>query len=586
MDYTTTVRESILKSFQDYDEAAGLISTYIADGSDGYHTKRTGIVHPTFASASFAAAVLCEGLEELYPQALRILEIICDAQDVRPGSKTFGLWGHNYEDDPDHMIAPDYNWADFVGKCLQESVLFSQCPLPETLKAKLLTAIRNAAICSIGRNVGLDYSNIAVMSSLTITCAGEIVGDPQIFAIGKDRLERVCAYTRFNGAYSEYNSSCYGFVIMDDVSRMLRWFKDARCLELAKELNYFAWKQVAEHYNMSLFQLSPPQARAYEDLNKGSIAWRIRRGTYGKYGNIDSLAACNADADQAKVAPLAGFSPSLEMLRCPSYCPEELYPLFEESERFIAHTYYKQNSLRRPGEDYTIIRDPDNPDMTAYSLLTPDFSMGVFSLCDTWVQRRNCMVVWDKENPKCFRIRSIVDGYDFCGGVTYARQKDNRILGQVGLVTDRGRVHYIIDKEKNGIYETDTLHFRFDLGGACEGLTIRRDGKDFFVEDGDLTIRLHVEKWLYDGKDAPVYVSENGKSVILEGYQGEQKLLDTNLLAETCGVFTLTVEDAAHKAEPAELTWKLEDSTLSSRWGELEVASPAKPVTYRQALGI
>jgi hypothetical protein len=156
----------------------------------------------------------------------------------------------------------------------------------------------------------------------------------------------------------------------------------------------------------------------------------------------------------------------------------------------------------------------------------------------------------------------------------------------VGLVTDRGRVHYIIDKEKNGIYETDTLHFRFDLGGACEDLTIRQDGKDFLVEDGDLTIRLHIEKWLYDGKDALVYVSEDGKSVILEGYKGEKKLLDTNMLAETCGVFTMTVEDPAHKAEPAKLTWQLEGETLRSRWGALVVESPAKPVVYREALGL
>ena len=74
--------------------------------------------------------------------------------------------------------------------------------------------------------------------------------------------------------------------------------------------------------------------------------------------------------------------------------------------------------------------------------------------------------------------------------------------------------------------------------------------------------------------------------MILEGYQGEKKLLDTNILAETCGVFTMTVEDAAHKAAPAELTWQLEGETLRSRWGELAVESPAKPVTYRQALGI
>ena len=225
-------------------------------------------------------------------------------------------------------------------------------------------------------------------------------------------------------------------------------------------------------------------------------------------------------------------------------------------------------------------------DLTAYSYQTPKFSMGAFSLCDTWVQRRNCMVVWDKDHPKFFRIRSIACNYDFCGGVVYAQQQDNRILGQVGLVTDRGSFHYILDKSKNGIYETDTLHFRFDLGGACENLTIQQEGKDFYIRDGELTIKLHIEKWLYDGKDAPVYVSEDGKSVILEGYQGEKKLLDTNILAETCGVFTMTVEDSAHKAVEAPLSWDLTGGKLSSRWGGLEVTSPAKPVTYREALGI
>ena len=572
MDYQEMVKQQIRDSIKGFDEKVGLMAGFVADGSSGYHTKRTGVVHPTFGSALVAAAALCEGVEECYPVALRALEVLCDAQDVRPDSKTFGLWGHNYEDDPDHMIAPDYNWADFIGKCLQETVLFSQCPLPETLKAKLLTAIRNAAECTIRRNVGLDYSNIACMSSLTLTCAGEILNDERIFSTGKDRLERFCAYTRFNGAYSEYNSSCYAFVIMDDVSRMLRNFKDARCRELAEELNYFVWKQLAEHYNLYLHQLTPPQARAYEDLNAGGIAWRICRGTHGKYAQA--------------FAREEGFKPSLEMLQCPSYCPEELYPLFEQAERFLADTYYKKNDLRRPGEDYTIIRDPDNPNLTAYSYQTPEFSMGVFALCDTWVQRRNCMVVWDAEKPKCFRIRSVACDYDFTGGMTYADQDHNRILGQVGLVTDRGNFHYILDKVKNGIYETDTLHFRFDLGGACEDLTIRQDGKDFFVEDGDLTVKLHVETWIYNGKEAPVYVSEDGKSVILEGYRGEKTMLDTNVLDATCGVFTLTVENANHKAAEAPLSWELVDGKLSSRWGELEVTSCATPVTYRKALGI
>ena len=106
------------------------------------------------------------------------------------------------------------------------------------------------------------------------------------------------------------------------------------------------------------------------------------------------------------------------------------------------------------------------------------------------------------------------------------------------------------------------------------------------MEDGELTIKLHIEKWLYDGKDAPVYVSADGKSVILEGYKGEKTMLDTNILGETCGVFTMTVEDPTHKAVEAPRSWELADGKRSSRWGELAVESPAKPVPYRTALGL
>ena len=557
------------------DEEAGLLVYYVKSTSGGDHSEGVEAIHGLRQSSFYAALVLCNGFEAFYHQGLQAAEALCDLQDVREGSRTFGLWPLTKEQNLDETYFPDYNWADFIGKNLQDIVQFSKCPLPEGLKAKLLTAIRNAAICSIRRNVGLDYSNIAVMSCLTIICAGEILQDAEIFQNGKARLQRLCAYMRFNGSYSEYNSSTYALTVLGDVNRMLYAIHDPECVAMAKELNFYVWKMIGAHYNSCLKQLSPPQARAYRDLEDGSVSYMVWCGTRGKYG-----------------APMTEklFNPELEYmleLICPGLtCPEEALPYFEGEEKFLADTYYKKNDLRTEGEDYTIVRDPDNPDMTAFTLRTPGFSMGVFSLCDTWVQRRNCMVVWDQEKPKCFRLRGIVCDYDFCGGVLYARQKENQILGQLGLVTDRGRVHYIIDKEKNGIYETDTLHFRFDLGGACEDLTIRQEGKDFFVEDGELTIKLHIEKWLYDGKDAPVYVSADGKSVILEGYQGEKTMLDTNILAETCGVFTMTVEDPTHKAVEAPLSWELVNGKLSSRWGALVVESPAKPVTYREALGL
>ena len=574
------LRYYVKRAAQAYDEDFGMLAVQIKNLDTGYHSRQTGLIHPNCYNGIFAQAVLCTGYEPEYEHALGIVERLCDTQDTRENGPFFGLWSNNQDEPLDQMIVPDFNRADFINRFLQHIICESKCPIPEALRQKILKAIRNAAVCTMRRNVGLDYSNIIAMTCLTLVRAGEILEDAQIMAFAKRKMRLAVEYLRFNGAWSEYNSSGYVLTIMDAVSSMLQTFQDPECLEMAKEMSWYAWRQLAQHYNMTLGQLTPPQARSYIDVENGDLAWQIWRGTKGKYGwpvHVDMDLPFNIQTSEEHM---------IGMLLTPLDCPEDLYPLFEETERFIADTYYKKNTIRDKDEDFTIIREWDSPDLTAYSYQTPKFSMGAFSLCDTWVQRRNCMVVWDKEKPKVFRIRSIEGNYDFCGGVTYAQQKDNQILGQVGLVTDRGTFHFILDKVKNGIYNTDALYFQFTLGGACEDLTIRQDGKDFFVEDGELTIKLHIEKWLYDGKDAPVYVSADGKSVILEGYKGEKTMLDTNILGETCGVFTMTVEDPTHKAVEAPLSWELADGKLSSRWGELAVESPAKPVPYRTALGL
>ena len=580
MDEKQMIFDCIRSAATAFDEDYGMLATIVKDQSTGYHSRQVGKIHQNCFNGIFAQAVLCYGYESEYAHALTIVEKLCDAQDVRPGSKTFGLWSNNMDEDLDHMIVPDYNRADFINRFLQHIICESKCPIPEPLRQKILKAIRNAATCTMRRNVGLDYSNIIAMACLTLVRSAEILEDAEIMAFAKRKMRLALEYLRFNGAWSEYNSSGYVLVIMDAVSSMVHTFQDEECLAMAREMGWYAWRQLAQHYNMTLGQLTPPQARSYVDVEYGELAWQIWRGTKGRYGWPIQ------ETKDLHMGTRGREEQLLSLLLTPLECPEDLYPLFEEKERFLADTYYKKNTIRDKDEDFTIIREWDSPDLTAYSYQTPGFSMGVFSLCDTWVQRRNCMVVWNKEKPKVFRIRSIEGNYDFCGGVTYAQQQDNRILGQVGLVTDRGTFHFILDKVKNGIYETDALYFQFVLGGACEDLNIRQDGKDFFVEDGDLTIKLHIEKWVYDGKDAPVYVSEDGKSVILEGYKGEKTMLDTNVLAQTYGLFTMEVEDPAHKVLPAELTYGVENDTLTSRWGELEVSSPVLPVPYRKALGI
>ena len=603
MDYRTKIEEYLAREAGKFDKKEYLIA-WIEKVTQGYHTRLSGRMHPIKDTSGFAAAVLIAGEEKHYDMAFAGLERICELQDIRPDSPTFGLWSYYMEEDVDHMIAPDYNWANFVGRDLLAVGILCAEKLPENLKRQLHDTIRNAAECTIRRNVGADYTNISIMGTLTIVSTGELLQDDRIFRIGKERLKKFCEYTRITTAFSEYNSSGYIGVDLEEIARMLVLFRDKECREMAEELNYYGWDMLAEHYNQSLQQLTPPQMRGYTVTDNGGLATLIYLGTGGKYGKMHE--EC--------------ISPD-RMLYLKPRCPENVLHHFEEKEKFWRNTFYHKNDIRKPGDDVTIIRELDSPDLQAYSYKTRDYSMGVFGICDTWVQRKNAMVIWDKEKPRTFRVRGIHNNYDFCSGMVYAIQDRNRMLGHLGLVTDRGSFHYILDKVKSGIYQVEELCFRFELDGNTENLLIKEEtqkgGRDFVIEDGNLTIRLHVEKWVFDGKEAPVYLSEDKKAVILDGYRGPEITLDTNKLGDTYGIFTMSVEEASgrniaegrdraeehntavyrneiHDMDQESRFAKTEQvqvrilpgGKVKSEWNGMSVISPMAAVPYRRALGL
>lgn len=572
-------RNQVMKNHLDeqaktFNEKTDMLVRY-APARKNYHSSASGYIHNICGAAHFAWEVFqCEA-EEYYPIAKRILNKVCQLQDTREGSRTFGLWSYEMEESLDDMKAPDYNWANFVGKALIDVCANYADKLDAELVATLKTAIRNAVQCTIKRNVGLDYTNIIVMSCLTLISAAELLEDAELLAFGKTRLKNFYEYTKFNGAFSEYNSPNYGRTVLSDVARMLKLFKDEECRAIAEYLNEVTWEMLGTHYNKHINQLAPPQMRAYQDVDRGSLALIVYNGTGGKYGK------CPDNYEDYKKLV------SMEELCCVPTCPEKCLHFFEADERVVALPFYQKNDLRKAGEDVTIVREFDSPDLFAYSFQTPAYSMGAFRLCDTWNQRRNVMVEWDKDAPKSFRLRGIHNDYDYCSMMAFVEMDKNNMLGQLGTVTDRGSYHYILDKDKSGVYDVEELCFRFELGGSCENVTIEADGKDFYIRDCGLVIKLHVEKWVFDGKEAPVYVSADGKMVILEGYRGESKQLDTTALADTYGVFTMSVIDEAHGEKTEAITWnETADGKVESAWGELKVSSWRAPVPYRKALGL
>lgn len=565
------ILELLLKEAQKFDEQESMVTRVKeADRVHGYHTALTGLVHDIKATSCFALCALLSNQEALYEKAVRALYRICELQDVRPESPTFGLWAYYMEQNVDQMTAPDYNWANFVGRDLIAVCLLRAQMLPSDLTARLHTAIRNAAACTVKRNVAPDYTNISLIGSLTLISAGELLDDEALFQTGRSRLSELTEYTRVTTGLSEYNSAPYTVVALEETTRMLQFFRDPACLEMAGYLNHAVWEMLVTHYNTALGQLTPPQARAYADLDTGRLASVISLGTDGRYG---TLREDTVDMD------------SLFYLKF--HCPEDLIPLFAEKERFIAHTYYHKNSIRKLGEDVTIIRELDSPDLTAYSYKTPYFSMGAFSICDTWNQRRNGMVIWDKDKPKTFRLRGLHDGYDFCSGFVRADQKDGRILGNLGLVTDRGSNHYILDKDKNGIIRAKELCFCFELGGNCGNIHIHQEDRTFYIDDGRMHIVLCIAKWVFDGREAEVKLSPDGRKVILMGYDGEETVLDTTKLGDTYGVFSLQVFWGTEKQETETVSvYNRGGGWVESEWNGLRVRSHRGPVPYRRAIGL
>ena len=565
-----------------YDAEERLVTVFNEKWVGGYHTRRKGLVHNIRDSADYAASVLILEKEEWYQEALQILERVCSLQDTDPESKTYGLWSYYLEEDLKTMLAPDYNWADFISKNLIGALILKEDLIPQPLQKKMKAAVRAAAACSIKRNVAPDYTNMSVMSSMTLISAGELLEDRKIFEEGRKRLRKLCRYTALSGTFSEYNSSAYVLVAMHEIDRMRLFFKDEECREMAEFLNRTAWNMLAEHYNLSLMQLAPPQARAYRNLENGSLAFAIWQGTDGKYGSASGKEEI-----------------SLEAVCFPPHCPEDIQEKFGRKERWLSEFYYRKNSLRTQDEDTVIIRELDSPDRLAWSFLTERFCLGAFRICDCWAQRRNCMVVWDRKDPKYFRLRALDGQYDFCSAMVYADQYRNRILGQLGLVTDRGSFHYILDQRKDGAYQTSFLGYRFELGDDSNTVSVKRTGNTFLYEGGGLCIRLTIDRWVWDGREGKIHLDRDGRSVLLVGYEGEERLVDTAAFGETWGIFRLEVWDPETEKTPDEgvLITKKEDGMLVSRLCsdgekgqsgsgriELTAASPLRPAPYAAAV--
>ena len=560
------IRRKLIKLHEQWDSSENLIGEYKDAVGAGYHSRLTGIVHETNKSAEYATAILYLEDSEHYDRADKVFMKLAQIQDVDKDSDTFGLWSYYMEEPLSEMRAPDYNFSDFIGKHFIYALSQrSHCLRPETVEV-MKTALKNAISCSIKRNVSCDYSNISMMSCMTIISAGELLKDQNFFETGKRRLKKAYEYNKFCGAFSEYNSSTYTPLLIVELTRMLMYFKDKECRDMAFELHDMAWEDLSRYYNINSDEIAPPQKRAYRDIDDGQLSAFVYIATDGKYGNFDR----------------AGNLP-LSYLTLPIRCPDKFIGNFLMGKRFFEQTYYRKNNIRSNDEDTVIVRNVDSPDLKAYTYIDGSCAMGTFDKSDLWNQRRTCSVVWKYgEKVRSFRMRGIIGDYDYCSAVVAADMYENIIVGAFGYVTDHGSFHYILDKDKSSVIKTNRLAFVFELSGDCNDVKIERFGDDFVISDPSLKINLRIYDWVFDGNKGEIKQKDN--RIELVAYDGEEREFDISTLKESFGAFAMSINTDLPKGGVVS-DW---DTVRIKAYGGklLTAAVSAKPVTYNEFMQI
>ncbi len=571
MMYTEYFKKQLDLLNETYDEPMGMPAIELGV-TPGYHTRLKGIVHSTISAARYAEMVFYLRAEALYPRAEQALRRLIELQDTQEGSKTRGLWSYYAEESLDQMLAPDYNWADFICRHIAYILKRRRDLLGEALARDLTETLIRGAECSIRRNVGADYTNIAMMSSNTVITAAEIVGDRKMLAYGRERLRHFLKYNQYNGAFSEYNSPAYTPLALEEITRMMMLFEDEECRSVAVELNRIGWRMLASHFTVDNGQVIPPHMRAYKELTPPSVLSLIYLGTGGKYGTLRPE--------------------DVEMTRLPYHCPEEYWHFFEplRGVREITEPYYRKNSIRRPEEDATIVRNFDSPDLFAYSYATPAYSMGVFRASDTWVQRRNGMVIFgDRDAPTVLRLRCLKSNaedkeypiYDTCMGFVTADMKQSVMLGQCSLTVDHGDFHYILDKVKDGKYTLESLAFCFCLSENTEGVSVEKTERGWRFTKGETSVDIAVYGARFDGEPVNAIWDEEKKRLSVPLLEGERRELTLAELADTVFTFTLSLDGACEAPSIRE-----NDGVRYAALGEMRVASYLRPVTYDAAVAL
>lgn len=463
---------------QAYDSEQGLLEETITGRN--YHTAVTeGAVHRTRENLNWLPALMKRGGKEDREIVLHTLPMVLALQDQDPASPTFGIWPYLFEEPLSQMENPDWNWAAFLGSILITLLEEFSTDFPTELKSEMEEALIYACESIVRRRIGVDYTNISLMSASVLVLTGELLGEERFIQAGIDNMECQLDFVNQNGGFSEYNSPTYGVIDIEETGRLLRYSHRDEVQKTALALHVLSWRVFAEHYHLSTGQIAPPHARCYEDIQSPVIRTLITIGTQG------ALILEPEDTwDVNLLWPFMTLS-----------CPAELWDYFcaGEMPRTVREEFYKGYDPIADYEVRVLIEKGMYP-LVSYTYLHPDYCLGSFNKQDMWNQRRPLSAYIPLDgNTACFRVRCMHDDMDFSGAVMSNVQREGALSGGISFVTDHGDYHYILTPLDNGTMKAKELSAEFVMTGSTEAVKIEKNSaEDWIFQAGACTIHLRI----------------------------------------------------------------------------------------------
>jgi hypothetical protein len=534
----------------------------------GYHTTVPNgtMVRPTRDAMDYALALFTEGGDASNSRASQIVQRVLPLQDQNPCNRTFGLWPWFFEESVAEMRPADWNWADFIGVRLAHVLGQFGDRLPRDLKNEIKSALHNAALSIFRRNMGPDYTNIAVKGGVVAVMAGEQLDLPFLVDYGRERLARFLEHTQKNGGFTEYNSPPYGALVVVEVERGLLLIKDAAVRASLTAIHRQCWRAMAGSLHLPTGQLCGPHARAYDNMLSATHT-----------ALLSAELGMEIFAPSGLEEPHEGGRDFINLLLVPRLaCPEDIRRdiLVTPAERFVK-------------QDYVRSVDPEAA-RRGTMWFDGDVCMGSVNVENLWQQRRPVVAYWKvDENVAMLRVRLTHGGADFASGVLRTIQDGPELLSLCSLVTNKADSHDHMDMPADGVFCFDRLALGIELtaldarvsGSAETGFELSAGGRTVSIRP------MHAEFGEYTVTWEP-FIEQPGKVSVRAVVNGGNPVALVPAAMRNVGIgfhlaFGTLVETAG-----VVLNIELLDDTVrltadSGSADQLSLSSPRHPVALR-----